>query len=199
MIIIQLTGLSGAGKTTIANAVRDELMNNGFATEVLDGDAYRRTICRDLGFSKQDRQESVRRLGAAAFSFKQQKRIAIIAAINPYEAVRAELEEQYGAKTVWIQCPVDILIGRDTKGLYKKAMLPDGNPDKIHNLTGVNDVYEAPLRPGLIIDTSVLEVSAAAALLLRFILAEVNGVLSLSRPAACTIQSNETYKQEQPA
>src|SRR5439155_23541254 len=117
--------LSGAGKTTLARSVKTSLEKEGLPVEIIDGDNYRKTICKDLGFSREDRMENIRRLGSLADSFVQQQRIAIIAAINPYEEVRRELEQKYGARTVWIYCPLKVLIERDTKGLYKRAFLPD--------------------------------------------------------------------------
>ena len=153
-MIIQLTGLSGAGKTTLAEGVKYLLEKNPLKVVIIDGDVYRKTLCKDLGFSKEDRQENIRRLGAAAFSFKDQADIIMIAAINPFEDTRNELKEKYGTKTVWIKCNMPVLIERDTKGLYKRALLHDDHPDKLFNLTGVNDTYETPASPDLVIDTS---------------------------------------------
>jgi adenylylsulfate kinase len=154
-MIIQLTGLSGAGKTTLAEGVKYLLEKDALKVVIIDGDVYRKTLCKDLGFSKEDRMENIRRLGAAAFSFKDQAAIIMIAAINPFEDIRNELKEKYGAKTVWIKCNMPVLVERDTKGLYKRAFLHDDHPDKLFNLTGVNDAYEAPSSPDLIIDTSI--------------------------------------------
>src|SRR5687767_2116817 len=130
MFIIQMTGLSGAGKSTLAAAGKQRLGAMGVVSEVIDGDSYRQTICKDLGFSAADRRENIRRLGRIAQDYKQKGVLAIIAAINPFEDTRAELREQYGAKTVWIKCALDLLIQRDPKGLYKKALLPDNDPGK---------------------------------------------------------------------
>ena len=152
-MIIQFTGLSGAGKTSIAEKLKQLLESKGIATEVIDGDKYRQTICKGLGFSKEDRCENIRRLGKVAQSFSQQGVVAIISAINPYEEVRKELKNSYNAKTIWIDCDLDILVERDTKGLYKRALLPDGHPDKIYNLTGINDAYEAPTDADLVINS----------------------------------------------
>jgi adenylylsulfate kinase-like enzyme len=80
--------------------------------------------------------------------------IIMIAAINPFEDIRNELKENYGTKTVWVKCDMPVLINRDTKGLYKRALLHDDHPDKLFNLTGVNDTYELPISPDLVIDTS---------------------------------------------
>jgi adenylylsulfate kinase len=155
MLFIQLTGLPGAGKTTIANAVKNLLQQENYRVEVVDGDVYRKKICPDLGFSKQDRNENIRRLGFVCNLLATHGVIAILAAINPYEAIRQELN-RYGpyVKTVWVNCDLPTLIQRDTKKLYFRAMLPEGHPEKIYNLTGVNDPFEEPLNPDLVIHTN---------------------------------------------
>jgi adenylylsulfate kinase len=154
MIFVQLTGLSGAGKSTIAAAVKELLQGEGYKVEIVDGDVYRKKLCPDLGFSKEDRNENIRRLGFVANLLATHGVISILAAINPYEEIRQELSA-YGphVKTVWINCDLQTLLKRDTKQLYKRAMLPNDHPEKIHNLTGVNDPFEEPIDPDLVIDT----------------------------------------------
>lgn len=174
MLIIQLTGLSGAGKTTISNYVKQKLAELAIKIEIIDGDVYRKTLCADLGFSPQDRCENIRRLAKAALSFCDTCDAAIIAAINPFEEVREELRTSYGIKTVWINCDVDVLIERDTKGLYKRALLPADHPDKLHNLTGINDNYDRPLNSDLIINTHLEDTEVSGDKLCRFILANIN-------------------------
>lgn len=154
IMIIQLTGLSGAGKSTLAVGVKPLLEKHSLKVEIIDGDVYRKTLCRDLGFSKEDRMENIRRLGEVAWSFKNRADIIMIAAINPFEAIRNELKLKYGSKTIWVKCEIPVLLERDTKGLYKRALLHDDHPDKLFNLTGVNDTYEIPVAPDLVIDTS---------------------------------------------
>ena len=168
-MIVQFTGLSGAGKTSIAEKLQQLLEANGIAAAVIDGDKYRQTICKGLGFSKADRCENIRRLGKVAHSFSERGVIAIISAINPYEEVRQELKEMYNAKTVWINCDLKVLMERDTKGLYKRALLPDGHPEKIYNLTGVNDTYEAPTDADLVIDTGVESLEASVERVYEFV------------------------------
>jgi adenylylsulfate kinase len=172
-MILQFTGLSGAGKTTLAQAVKEMLALRGIETVVIDGDVYRNTLCKDLGFSKADRCENIRRLGMVAAQAATDGNVVIIAAINPYESIRQELAQQYGAQTVWIRCSIALLAQRDTKGLYKRAALPDGHPEKINNLTGVNDVYEAPFQPRLTIDTAAEPPAASADRLYGFIMAQL--------------------------
>jgi len=174
MLLIQLTGLSGSGKTTIANGVKKLLEEKNYRVEVIDGDIYRRILCTDLGFSKEDRNENIRRLGFVANLLATNGVIAIIAAINPYEEIRRELKE-YGPHvyTVWINCDIETLIKRDTKQLYKKAMLPDDHPGKIKNLTGVNDPYELPQNADLVINTHLKSAEESNETLYSFILKKI--------------------------
>jgi adenylylsulfate kinase len=169
MLILQFTGLSGAGKSTIAQHSKQEMEMRGLRVEIIDGDAYRQTLCKDLGFSRADRCENIRRLGAAAFSFTGSRDVAIIAAINPFDEVRQELKIKYNAKIVWIRCAMEVLLQRDTKGLYARALLPDDHPEKITNLTGVNDVYEIPASYDLMIDTSASEPASCVQTLANFV------------------------------
>jgi adenylylsulfate kinase len=176
MLFIQLTGLSGSGKSTIANGVKELLLSSGFRIEVIDGDIYRKKLCSDLGFSKSDRHENIRRLGFVSNKFAENGIISILAAINPYEEIRKELS-MYGphVKTIWINCDLDTLIKRDTKQLYKKAMLPENHPDKIKNLTGVNDPYEAPENPDLVINTAIEKEDESVKLLFDYIIKNITG------------------------
>ncbi len=169
MLIIQFTGLSGCGKTTLANQVKLLLEAQNKSVEILDGDQYRHTLCKDLGFSKTDRYENIRRLANLAMSFTLNKEVLIIAAINPYEEIRKELEIKYNAKTVWVNCELKELLRRDTKGLYKRAMLADHDPDKLFNLTGINDIYETPSSYDLQINTHTETVPQSVDRILGFI------------------------------
>ena len=171
-MIVQFTGLSGAGKTSIAEELKQLLESKGFAAEVIDGDKYRQTICKGLGFSKEDRCENIRRLGKVAHEFSRQGVVAIISAINPYDEVRKELRRLYNAKIIWVDCALDVLIARDTKGLYRRALLPDDHPDKLHNLTGVNDTYELPADADLILDTGAESLNESVEQVLTFVLNE---------------------------
>ena len=151
-MIIQFCGMSGSGKSTLAQSVKTLLSGQGIPVEIIDGDEYRKILCPDLGFSKADRNQNIRRLAFVAGKLAAHKVVAIICAINPYDEIRQEITTTYpDVKTVFISCEMDELIRRDTKGLYKKAMLPDGHPDKVNNLTGVNDPFEVPEQPDLVI------------------------------------------------
>jgi adenylylsulfate kinase len=154
-MIILLTGLSGAGKSTLSHYAKLQLLTLGIDVEIIDGDEYREKICKNLTFSKADRIENIRRLGFIANKFSARGITTIISAISPYNEARQELIDNYdNVKVVHIDCPVNQLINRDTKGLYKRALLPTGHPDKINNLTGVNDNYDVPAKPDLYINTN---------------------------------------------
>lgn len=105
-MFIQMTGLSGAGKTTLAKEVGASLQAKGFKVEIIDGDEYRTGLCNDLGFSKEDRNTNIRRLGFVGKVLSRNNVITIMSAINPYDNIRKELEETCGAKTVFIKCPI---------------------------------------------------------------------------------------------
>ena len=174
MILVQLTGLSGAGKTTLSYNVRRELQKLGCKTEIIDGDEYRRTLCRDLGFSKEDRIENIRRLGFVASLLVKHGIVVLLAAINPFEDARRELKEKYDSvATVWIDCDLETLRERDTKGLYARAFLPENHPEKLKNLTGVGDPFESPENADLTIETGAETVEESTRKLLKFILARI--------------------------
>lgn len=170
MILLQMTGLSGAGKTTISSHVKEYLQQLGYLVELIDGDIFRRTLFKDLGFSKEDRCENIRRMGFVADILTRNNIIVIIAAINPYEEIRRELKDNYGAKVIWVKCTIDTLKQRDTKGLYRRAFLPDNHPEKINNLTGVNDIYEVPQNADLVLDTDQESIAQSVQKVINFIL-----------------------------
>lgn len=170
MCIFFLTGLSGAGKSTLAAALQVKLASLRIPAEVIDGDVYRKTTHKDLGFSAADRRENIDRLAKLAHAKSLQGIFSIVAAINPFEDQRMELTNQLGAKIIWIRCNLSTLIERDTKGLYHKALLPDEHPDKIWNLTGVNDSYEEPQHADLVIDTTETSLKQSVTQLENYVL-----------------------------
>lgn len=170
MPIFLFTGLSGAGKTTLAASVKKSLALVQLSVQVIDGDIYRQTLCKDLGFSKQDRIENLKRLGEVAASIALLNDVVIIAAISPYEEARQILIQQTSAEIIWIQCDMNILKERDTKGLYRKAMLPTNHPEKVENLTGINDVYEAPPQVHLTINTTDSSIENSTAIICKYLL-----------------------------
>jgi len=163
-MFIQMTGLSGAGKTTLAKEVGLNLQAKGFKVEIIDGDEYRTGLCSDLGFSKEDRNTNIRRLGFVGKVLSRNNVITIMSAINPYDNIRKELEETCGAKTVFIKCPIEKCVEKDVKGLYAKAL-----SGEIKNFTGISDPFEEPEAPDLIIDTSLFTIQECVIKLEAFI------------------------------
>ena len=171
MLLIQFTGLSGAGKTTIAKLAKEKLAAKNISIEVIDGDDYRKTICKGLGFSYEDRVENLHRLGFVAKLLLKHNVISIISAINPFESVRKELSNHSPlVKTVWINCNLETLIQRDPKGLYKRALLPNNHSDKLFQFTGISDTFETPINPDLTLNTDNESAEESAERLVDFIL-----------------------------
>jgi len=155
MILIQFTGLSGSGKTTLAQNVRHLLTDKSYSVEIVDGDVYRKTICSDLGFSREDRYENIRRLFQVGQNFVKENTIVLMSVINPYENLRNELRTFEFVRTVYLDCSIHNLIKRDPKGLYQKALLPDHDRNKINNFTGISDVFEIPSNADLVLKTDL--------------------------------------------
>ncbi len=144
-----LTGLSGAGKSTIANAVATRLKAVGARVEILDGDEIRLNLSKGLGFSREDRDTNIRRIGYVAKLLTRNGVAVIPAAISPFREVRDEVRRDIGAFVeVFVKASVDECARRDVKGLYKKAFAGE-----IKQFTGVSDPYEEPLQPELVVDT----------------------------------------------
>lgn len=146
------TGMSGAGKTTLARRIYDELKHKrGLKVELLDGDVVRQNLSKGLGFSKEDRDTNIRRIGFVCNLLTRNDVIAIASAISPYEEVREEVRDMIGRDRfvlVFVNAPLDVLIERDVKGLYKKALAGE-----IQNFTGISDPYEPPQNPDIVVNT----------------------------------------------
>jgi adenylyl-sulfate kinase len=148
---VWFTGLSGSGKSTISQMLAIQLRMCGANVEVLDGDVVRTHLCKDLGFSREDREENIRRVGVVCELLSRNGVIAIAAVISPYRAGRDYARSRIpNFIEVYMRCPVEVLIERDVKGLYRKAL--DG---VIPHFTGISDPYEEPLAPDVIIDSSI--------------------------------------------
>ncbi len=152
------TGLSGAGKSTVANLIGERLKKGGAKVETLDGDVVRTNLSKGLGFSKKDRDENIRRIGFVCNLLSRNGVVAIAAAISPYAAIRNEVRRAAeNFVEVYVECPLDTLIARDPKGLYKKALAGE-----IENFTGVSDPYEAPENPEVRFNSSECSAEEAA-------------------------------------
>jgi adenylylsulfate kinase len=142
-MVIWFTGLSSAGKTTLAEAVEMQLCRRGLAVQVLDGDQMRRSLCRDLGFSNEDRIENIRRIGVVASLLERNGIIVLAAAISPFRHARDEVRKLCDAfLEVYVNTPIHVCEKRDQKGLYAKA-----RRGEIANVTGIDSPYEPPLQP----------------------------------------------------
>jgi len=150
--IIWFTGLSGSGKSTLAHAVEESLHQRGCRTFVLDGDNVRHGLCGDLGFSAQDRQENVRRIGEMAKLFVEAGVIVLTAFISPYRADRERVRgmvKQGDFIEIYCDAPIEICEARDVKGMYKKA-----RAGQIAEFTGISSPYEVPKNPELTMNTA---------------------------------------------
>jgi adenylyl-sulfate kinase len=154
------TGLSGAGKSTLAQMVREALVVRGRRVEVLDGDEVRTNLSKGLGFSKEDRDTNIRRIGYVARLLSRNGVVVITAAISPYRDIRDEVRRSHESTFVeaFVECSIDELVRRDRKGLYAKALRGE-----IRNFTGISDPYEAPVAPEIHIRTDRESADASGA------------------------------------
>jgi 3'-phosphoadenosine 5'-phosphosulfate synthase len=148
--VVWFTGLSGSGKSTLASMLAAEIARRGVHVETLDGDEVRLHLSKGLGFSKEDRDTNIRRIGFVAKLIARAGGCAITAAISPYREIRDEQRRAAGGRfcEVYCSCPIDALSARDAKGLYKKALAGE-----IKNFTGVDDPYEAPTSSEVVVET----------------------------------------------
>ncbi|MBD2652827.1 adenylyl-sulfate kinase [Synechocystis sp. FACHB-383] len=142
-VTIWLTGLSGAGKTTITQALEKKLRDSGYRLEVLDGDVVRTNLTKGLGFSKEDRDTNIRRIGFVSHLLTRNGVIVLVSAISPYEAIRQEVKQTIGDfLEVFVNAPLAVCEQRDVKGLYAKA-----RSGEIKGFTGIDDPYDPPSNP----------------------------------------------------
>jgi adenylylsulfate kinase len=146
---VWFTGLSGAGKSTLAEALQHALTARGNKVEILDGDIVRTNLSKGLGFSKEDRDTNILRIGFVAHLLSRNGVVAITAAISPYRDIRDQNRTLIGDFVeVYAKCTIEELTRRDVKGLYEKALRGE-----IQNFTGISDPYEEPLNPEVVVDT----------------------------------------------
>ncbi len=166
-VVIWFTGLPSSGKSTLAHAVEEELYKRGHLSYVLDGDNIRHGLNKNLGFSPEDRQENIRRIGEVAKLFAQSGAITMTAFISPYRKDRDKARQLHGAGEfieVFVKVSLEEAEQRDPKGLYKKA-----RAGKIKEFTGISAPYEEPLNPELIIDTDELDVEKSRDVVIRYL------------------------------
>src|SRR5262252_4142936 len=154
-LVVWFTGLSGAGKTTLARRLSAQLKATGRRVETLDGDEVRENLSYGLGFSREDRETNVRRIGFVARLLARNRVVVLGAAISPYRQSRDDVRrtiETDGIRflEVFVRCPLDTLIERDVKGLYARALAGE-----VKHFTGISDPYEEPLSPDIIVDSSL--------------------------------------------
>ena len=154
-VAVWFTGFSGAGKSTIADALTNELKSQGCQLEVLDGDEVRENLTKDLGFSKEDRDTNIRRIGFVAKLLARNGVIVLVPVISPYRAIREEMRTSIGSFIeVFVNAPLSVCEERDVKGLYKKV-----RAGKIKQFTGIDDPYEPPTNPEVECRTDLEEIS----------------------------------------
>jgi adenylyl-sulfate kinase len=165
------TGLPCSGKSTLAQLVAAQLADRGRGVEVLDGDIVRQNLTKGLGFSKEDRDENIRRIGFVCGLLSKHGAVAISAAISPYRAVRDDVRSRIeNFIEVFVDTPLEVCIQRDVKGMYKKALA-----GQMKNFTGIDDPYEVPPNPELTIKTANETAEKSAARVLQYL--EARGLI----------------------
>jgi len=159
------TGLSGSGKTTIAKRIEKVLQDRGLKVERLDGDSVRKSLTRDLGFSKEDRDKNIERVTFVARLLTRNEVAVLCSFISPYRERRAKSREEIGEfLEVYVECPIEVCAERDVKGLYAKAFAGE-----IANFTGVSAPYEPPLNPEIVCHTAEETVDESAATVIAYL------------------------------
>ena len=173
-VLFWLTGLSGSGKSTIANRLEEKLFNLGKHTYILDGDNIRFGLNSDLGFSEKDREENIRRIGEVAKLFVDAGIIVITAFISPFRKDRERVKKLFPNGEfveIFVDTPLEICKKRDPKGLYQKV-----ERGEIHNFTGIDSPYEKPENPEIYIDTTKMDIEEATNIIIRYYINRYSGV-----------------------
>jgi len=164
-VTVWITGLPCSGKTTVANYIADHLRAQGYPVEQLDGDIVRRDLTKDLGFTKKDRDENLKRVTEIAKQLTDKGNIVLATFVSPYRDRRDKARDTISSFfEVYARCPIEVCKKRDVKGMYKLALA-----GKLHGFTGVDDPYEEPLHPDLIIDTDKETIEESAVKILSLL------------------------------
>lgn len=183
------TGLPCSGKSTLAQLVAKELVHRGRGVEILDGDVVRTHLTKGLGFSKEDRDENIKRIGFVCHLLSKHGAVAIAAAISPYRAIRDQVRSTIeNFIEVYVDTPLEVCIQRDVKGMYKKALAGE-----MKGFTGVDDPYEAPLNPELVIQTAQEAPEVSASRILRLL--ELRGLVNSNHAPAYTPEEAEKIRE----
>ncbi len=162
-VTVWFTGLSGAGKTTISRAVEEKLRAQNLKIEILDGDIVRTNLTKGLGFSREDRDENIRRIGFVSHLLTRNGVIVLVSAISPYRSTREAVRQRIGNFVeVYVNAPLSVCEDRDVKGLYKRA-----RAGEIANFTGISDPYEPPEHPEITCNTDAEELEESVAKVIR--------------------------------
>jgi len=186
---IWFTGLSGSGKTTLAERVREVLVGRGLHVEWLDSARIRRELNRDLGFSRADIEQNLRRIGYECKLLNRNGVVALVSAISPYRDVRDDLRADLGRfMEVYCRCPLEVLVRRDEHRLYERAQRGE-----VRNVAGIDAPYEEPIKPEVVVETDRERPEACVAKIIRT--AEILGYLTPVEPSRYTPEEEELIKQ----
>lgn len=166
-LLIWFTGLSGSGKSTMANLLESELHATGYKTYILDGDNIRHGLCNDLAFTEEDRMENIRRIGEVSRLFLDSGVIVLSAFVSPFAKDREQVKQLVGSENfveVFVDCPLEVCEQRDVKGLYKKA-----REGKIKNFTGIDSPFEKPVKADIVLKTAEVDAKILLSNLLDYV------------------------------
>lgn len=166
-LLIWFTGLSGSGKSTMANLLESELHATGYKTYILDGDNIRHGLCNDLAFTEEDRMENIRRIGEVSRLFLDSGVIVLSAFVSPFAKDREQVKQLVGGENfveVFVDCPLEVCEQRDVKGLYKKA-----REGKIKNFTGIDSPFEKPAKADIVLKTAEVDAKILLSNLLDYV------------------------------
>ncbi|MDG2148136.1 MAG: adenylyl-sulfate kinase [Planctomycetota bacterium] len=185
---IWFTGLSGAGKTTLGKKIEKILLKRGMNVELLDGDVVRTNLSKGLGFSKEDRDTNIRRIGFVSSLLARNNTVCIAAAISPYQVIRDEVRGMHeNFIEVYTECSIEKLEERDTKGLYKKA-----RAGEIKGFTGIDDPYEAPTNPEVEVHTENEGIDESVDKIIRYL--ELKGLAPAADDGGISAEEEEQIK-----